>query len=92
MRSADNPNAAYFRIHAEESAVIIDVLEEVLAPRMALARKTGEISKSRDTGRAVEWVARCVAGFALLPTGRDSESDYPFIAREFISEFIVSAL
>lgn len=92
MRSVDNPNASYFRIHAEESAVIIDVLEEVLAPRMAQARKAGEISKRRDIGRAVEWVARCVAGFALLPTGRDSESDYPFVAREFISEFIVAPL
>jgi AcrR family transcriptional regulator len=92
MRSVDNPNALYFRIHAEESAVIIDVLEDVLAPRMAAARRAGEISKGRDIERAVAWVARCVAGFALLPTGRDSESDYPFIAREFISEFIVSAL
>ncbi len=92
MRSADNPNAFYFRLHAEESAVIIDILEEVLAPRMALARKTGEMSKSRDVDRAVEWVARCVAGFALLPTGRDAESDYPFVARQFISEFIVSPL
>ncbi len=92
MRSVDNPNASYVRIHAEESAVIIDLLEEVLRPRMVQARKTGEISKSRNVDRTVEWVARCVAGFALLPTGRDSERDYPFIAREFISEFIVSPL
>ncbi len=92
MRSVDNPNALYFRIHAEESAVIIDVLAEVLAPRMARAQKSGEIDRSRDIDRAVEWVARCVAGFALLPTGRDSESDYPFIARDFIREFVVSAL
>ncbi|OJZ76069.1 hypothetical protein BRW65_01070 [Mycobacterium paraffinicum] len=92
MRSVDNPNALYFRIHAEESAVIIDVLEEVLAPRMAQARKAGEVSKGRDIGRAVEWVARCIAGFALLPTGRDAENDYPFVAREFISEFVVPPL
>jgi AcrR family transcriptional regulator len=92
MRSVESPNALYFRIHSEESAVIIDVLAEVLAPRMALAQKSGEIDRSRDIDRAVEWVARCVAGFALLPTGRDSESDYPFIAREFIREFMVSPL
>lgn len=92
MRSVDSPNALYFRIHAEESAVIIDLLVEVLAPRMALAQQSGEIDESRDIDRAVEWVARCVAGFALLPTGRDPESDYPNIAREFIREFIVSPL
>lgn len=92
MRSADNPNALYFRIHAEESAVIIDVLADVLRPRMARAQQSGEIDKSRDIDRAVAWVARCVAGFALLPAGRDSESDYPLIAGEFIREFIVSAL
>ncbi len=92
MRSVDNPNASYFRTHSEESAVIVDLLEEVLTPRMAVAQKSGEISEGRDIHQAVEWVARCCAGFALLPTGRDSESDYPLIAREFISEFIVSAL
>lgn len=92
MRSVDNPNALYFRIHTEESAVIINVLAEVLRPRITLAQRAGEIDKRRDIDRTVAWVARCVAGFALLPAGRDSESDYPMIAREFIREFIVSAL
>lgn len=92
VRSTNNPSAVYFRAHAEESAVFIDLMEEVLRPRLELARQRGEVDTSRDPDRAVKWVARCITGFALLPPSHDDEDEYPVIARDFVREFVVSAL
>jgi AcrR family transcriptional regulator len=92
VRSPNNPSSLYFRAHAEESAVIIDLLEDVLRPRLEAARQHGEINSTRDAGRTAQWVARCVTGFALLPPGREGEAEYPLIVREFVREFVVSAL
>lgn len=92
VRAANNPSALYFRAHAEESAVIIDLMEEVLRPRLEVARRSGEIDSTRDPDRMVKWVARCLTGFALLPPGRDGEAEYPIVASDFVREFVVSGL
>ncbi|MEW5810403.1 MAG: TetR/AcrR family transcriptional regulator [Actinomycetota bacterium] len=92
VRSNGNPNAFYVQRHAEESVVIVDLLADVLRPRLELAQKNGEIDTDRPTDRVVDWVARCVAGFVLLPTGRPFHSDDPDIVRDFIRDFLVPAL
>jgi hypothetical protein len=59
---------------------------------MAQAQQAGAVNASRDVDRAVEWVARCITGLALLPTRLDTESEYPIVAGGFIREFIVPGL